>query len=110
MSEGTAIFATVCCVAIVASCRGEERANSTTNTTAKMAFLTREGCANTAIMREHLDAALRSLNLPVSYAVINLDTLPDTDARSGYPTPTVLLGNRDLFGMPEPPVPHPPAT
>jgi hypothetical protein len=42
--------------------------------------------------------------------VVDLGTLPDTDARGGYGTPTVLHKNRDLFGMPEPPIPHPEAT
>jgi hypothetical protein len=43
------------------------------------------------------------------YVVVDLDTLAKTDARSGYPTPTLLYRNRDVFGMPEPtpPVPEP---
>ncbi|HYE85284.1 MAG TPA: hypothetical protein VEA16_02930 [Vicinamibacterales bacterium] len=81
-----------------------------TDPNVQLAFLTRDGCANTAVMRQNLDAALRSLSLPANYDVVNLDTVSESDARSGYPTPTVLFANRDLFGMPEPPVPHPPAT
>jgi hypothetical protein len=30
-----------------------------------------------------------------------------TDPRTGYPTPTVLYKNRDLFGMPPPTPPFP---
>ena len=72
-------------------------------------FLTREGCANTAEMRASLDEALRALGRPTDYAVIDLATLPDSDVRRGYPTPTVLYGNRDLFGLPQPtpPLPQP---
>jgi hypothetical protein len=70
-------------------------------------FLTRGECVNTPIMRGHLDEALRALSLPVDYQVIDLDTLPRSDARGGYPTPTALIRNRDLFGMPEPTPPFP---
>jgi hypothetical protein len=72
-------------------------------------FLTREGCVNTATMRTRLDEALARLGAPKTYAVIDADTLADSDVRRGYGTPTVLYDNRDLFGMPEPtpPVPSP---
>jgi hypothetical protein len=74
-----------------------------------LVFLTREGCANTAIMRARLDDALDRLGAPTAYAVIDADTLADGDVRRGYGTPTVLYDNRDLFGMPEPtpPIPSP---
>ena len=60
-------------------------------------------------MRRHLDEALKALGASPTYQTIDLDDLPDTDLRRGYPTPTVLYGNRDLFGMPEPqpPLPEP---
>lgn len=57
-------------------------------------------------MRARFDEALRALGRPATYQVIDVDTLPDSDPRGGYGTPTVLVGNRDLFGMPEPPTPH----
>jgi hypothetical protein len=38
----------------------------------------------------------------LKYEVLDLDTLPDTDARRGYPTPTLLYESRDVFGLPEP--------
>ena len=66
-----------------------------------LVFLTRNGCVNTAAMRAHLDDALRSLGRPVAYQVIDANTLPAADSRRAYGTPTVLIGNRDLFGMPE---------
>jgi len=70
-------------------------------------FITRDGCVNTPDMLLNLDDALRALALPLDYQVLNLGTLPATDPRSGYPTPTVLYQNRDLFGMPEPTPPFP---
>jgi len=69
-----------------------------------LVFLTRDGCVNTARMRSSLDQALKSLALPISYELIDLDRLGSSDRRRGYGTPTVLYKNRDLFGMAEPSV------
>jgi hypothetical protein len=76
----------------------------------KLTFLTRQGCVNTVTMRANLDEALRELELPADYQFIDADTLQPSDARRGYGTPTVLYEGADLFGMAEPPVPHPPPT
>lgn len=70
-----------------------------------LVFLTRRGCANTARMRANLDEALAALGAPADYQFIDLATLAAVDARIGYPTPTVLYQDRDLFGLP---VPAPP--
>ena len=96
-------------MAIVATgaCR---RSSPEFRSTKEMVFLTREGCANTAIMRGRLDAALRAMGLPEDYRFVDIATLPATDRRGGYPTPTLLYRNRDVFGMPEPPLPHPEPT
>jgi hypothetical protein len=59
--------------------------------------LTRGECPNIPAMRANLDAALAALGLPLDYAVVDLDTLPSTDPRTGYPIPTVLYPERDLF-------------
>lgn len=74
-----------------------------------LTFLTREGCSNTAIMRQRLDQALQRMGLPRTYQVIDLATLPDQDHRRGYPTPTLLYAGTDLYGMPkpQPPLPSP---
>lgn len=76
----------------------------------RFVFLTRQGCVNTVTMRENFDAALKTLALSSEYQFIDADTLAPTDPRGGYGTPTILFESRDLFDMPEPPVPHPPAT
>lgn len=75
-----------------------------------LVFLTRDGCVNTVTMRARLDEALHALKLPTDYQFIDADSLPDSDARGGYGTPTVLYTGVDLFGMAEPPVPHPAPT
>ena len=62
----------------------------------KLVLLTREGCAGTATMRKNVGAA------GYSYELIDLDKLPITDTRRGYPTPTLLKASKDVFGMAEP--------
>lgn len=77
---------------------------------ADLVFLTRDGCVNTVTMRANLDDALKALGLQNDYQYIDADTLNESDPRGGYGTPTVVYRNRDLFGMAEPPVPHPAPT
>jgi len=59
-----------------------------------LAFVTRDGCVNTARMRSRPDEALKSLALPTNYALIDVDKLEPTDRRRGYGTPTVLYKSR----------------
>jgi len=65
-------------------------------------LLTREGCANTETLRANLDRALKARSTPIAYTVVDLASLPDTDGRTGYPTPTLLYNGRDVFGLAEP--------
>ena len=67
-----------------------------------LTFLTRDGCEHTPDMLNKLDDALRALTLPLTYPLVNIGTLPKTDRRRGYPTPTVLYKGADIFGMPTP--------
>jgi hypothetical protein len=92
----------------------EPRTDSTTPptvapSTTGLVFLTRGGCANTTVMRRNLDNALKALDLAAGYHVVDQDTLRETDVRRGYPTPTLLYQDRDVFGMsvPKPPLPDP---
>src|SRR5437870_12865486 len=74
-----------------------------------LVFLTRDGCVNSTKMLANLDAVLHTLNRAAVYQVVDQDTLKKSDPRSGYPTPTLLYADRDLFGMaePRPPFPEP---
>ena len=74
-----------------------------------LVFLTRGGCVNTTVMRRNLDEALKTLGFAASYEVVDQDTRPESDVRRGYPTPTLLYADRDIFGMsvPKPPLPDP---
>ena len=75
----------------------------------ELVFLTRDGCVNTPTMRAHFDEALQSLGQPAKYTLVNLGALEASDARRGYPTPTLLCRGIDAFGManPAPPFPAP---
>lgn len=65
---------------------------------------------NTAIMRANLDVALKTMGLSSDYQVVDLATLNADDPRTGYPTPTVLYRNADVFGSPAPTPPFPEPT
>src|SRR5438309_12010006 len=71
-----------------------------------LVFLTRDGCVNTPDMVNNLDDALAALKLPKNFQFINIGTLPATDVRTGYPTPTVLWKGKDIFGLPVPKRPY----
>lgn len=68
----------------------------------ELTFLTRGACVNTPAMRANLDQALRDSGYALAYTVIDTGTLPATDPRCGYGTPTILIEGRDLFGRAEP--------
>ncbi len=61
-----------------------------------------QGCPNTPPLLANTRAAVARLGLEASVTYINQETLPEGDLRRGWPTPTVLVDGRDLFGMPAP--------
>lgn len=65
-------------------------------------FLTREGCAGSAAMRANLDAALATSARRVVVDVVDVATLCSDDYRTGYGTPTILVGGEDLLRVPRP--------
>ena len=75
----------------------------------KLEFLTRDGCKNTPVMLENLKAAIAAGKVRAELTVIEQGTLPSHDPRNGYPTPTILMNGRDIFGLgvPQPPFPEP---
>ena len=93
-------------VLLAVSACGAREIRSKTN---QVEFLTRSGCVQTETMRARLDQAIAASGKALSYATIDLDTLPATDIRKGYPTPTILVDAVDLFDMPAPapPLPEP---
>lgn len=59
------------------------------------------GCPNTTPMRESLRAALTELG-GVPFTEVNLESLPASDLRRGWPAPSVVIDGSDLFGMAPP--------
>jgi len=78
--------------------------------TIHVVFLTREGCANTPVLLANLKRVAESFEPPVEFVVVNQGSLPPTDARIGYATPTILYDDHDLFGLPKPAAPYPAPT
>lgn len=60
------------------------------------------GCPNTPAMRRNLRAALDAIGRGWTFTDTNQEALPESDTRRGWPTPTILVNGRDLFGMPPP--------
>jgi len=59
------------------------------------------GCPNTPEFRDRVTAAADSVG---GFEVVYVDqeSLPESDLRRGYATPTSLLDGDDLFGLPKP--------
>lgn len=87
--------------------RTAESVRNSGSSMSSLMFLTRDGCVNTPKMRSHLDQAIQSLGSSLSYEIVDQGSLLSNDAGRGYPTPTLLLNGRDLFGLPEPTQPFP---
>jgi hypothetical protein len=62
-------------------------------------------CPNTPELRDNLKSALDSMGNGWTFADTNQEALPEGDLRRGWPTPTILVNERDLFGMPAPTAP-----
>ena len=90
------------CLVIALGCASTPRTEPS-----QILFLTRDGCVNTDTMRQRLDEALRALDWPGTYPLINVDTLPAAHVWRGYGTPTIVYRGQDLFGMPAPTVATP---
>lgn len=63
------------------------------------------GCPNTPALRDNLRAALGSIGEGWTFKDTNQEQLPASDPRHGWPTPTVLVDGRDLFGLLAPATP-----
>lgn len=70
-------------------------------------FLTRDGCKNTRKMLARLKDALGRLDQRVDLEIVHQAGLRQDDPRIGYPTPTLLIDGKDIFGSPVPTPPFP---
>jgi len=66
-------------------------------------FLSFEGCPHAPVLRQRLDEALHAIGVTATPLAIDLHLLRQADdARSGFGSPTILVGGRDLFNMATP--------
>ena len=98
-------------VLVLSACTADQTGSlDTANPTRlQLEFLTRDGCKNTPVMLENLKAAIAEGKISAEVIVIHQAALPQDDPRTGYPTPTILLNGKDIFGLavPTPPFPDP---
>lgn len=80
--------------------------NTTTTTGPKIELLGFPDCPNTPALRANLTAALASIGKGWTFTDTDQERLPEGDIRRGYPTPTVLVNDRDLYGLPVPTAPN----
>ena len=76
--------------------------------TIHLTFYTREGCVATPEMRENLQEALKSASYPYEFEEVDMGELEESDVRTAYGTPTLLVDGMDLMGRPEPEEPQVP--
>ncbi len=68
----------------------------------KIELLGFEGCPNTPLLRSSVQKALDEMKSPTKIIYIDQLKLNADDLRRGWPTPTVLVNGRDLFGLAPP--------
>lgn len=64
------------------------------------------GCPNTPQTRRNVENAVAAvaaaIGIDADVIYVDQEQLPEDDRRRGWPTPTILVDGRDLFGMPAP--------
>jgi len=68
----------------------------------EIVFLTRSTCRNSPVVEERLLGAIQAVGFETTLKTIDVGSLPSSDYRTGYGTPTILVGGEDLFGAPRP--------
>jgi hypothetical protein len=61
-----------------------------------------KGCPNTILVRREAERAVAALGASWRLDVIDLESLPESDLRRGYGSPSILLRGREIFGDPAP--------
>jgi hypothetical protein len=83
------------------ACQGQSQKAEELNSI-EVTFLTRPGCPKSPVMFSNLNSALGDQGIAVAVATVDLGKLEKDDYRTGYGTPTVLVNDKDLFGMDRP--------
>jgi|SRR6185436_310872 len=66
----------------------------------RLVLLRCRDCVNSVTLNRNLDAALRDLDRPHDYEILEVEALPKTDARFGLAAPALLWDGFDLFNSP----------
>lgn len=69
------------------------------SSSARIELLGFPGCPNLPLMRRNLAAALDRIGGGLAIQDLNQQALAADDPRNGFPSPTILVNGRDLFGM-----------
>lgn len=87
-------------LAQLTACTSAPVAREETAVTDPIVLLYFDGCPNTDRFRQSLLAAAEQTHQRVQS--VDIGSLPATDLRRGYGSPTALIGGYDLFGAPAP--------
>lgn len=82
--------------------RSASSPHSDRETTMLITLLGFDGCPLTPLMKERLEQATEKLDRDLNLLEIDQQSLSSSDLRRGYPAPTVLVNESDLYGMAEP--------
>jgi hypothetical protein len=69
------------------------------NPTMQITFLGTASCPNTPALRANLRQALDDLGMRKGFQDVDQDRLPEGDPLRRFPTPTILVNGRDLYGL-----------
>jgi hypothetical protein len=95
------IFIVLALLFSLVACQGQSQKAGKLNAI-DVAFLTRPGCPKSPAMLSNLNSALGNQGIAVTVTTVDLGELEKDDYRTGYGTPTVLVNDKDLFGMDRP--------
>lgn len=97
------VFAVVA-LRVLEACRTDYDDRVADRSSINIELLGFSACPNTPAMRENLRTALAddAAGLPRAFDDVDLESLPESDPRRGWPAPTILVDGADLFGMAPP--------
>lgn len=101
MSKAAGILFTICLCLILGGCQ-EQSQEDVSLELPEVVFLTRDGCPRSPAVLKNLKAVLAERGVSEAPVSVDLGDLAKDDFRTGYGTPTILVGGIDLFGRTKP--------
>lgn len=90
--------------ASLSACHSNPHAHESGRTVMQIEVLGFSDCPNTPEFLRRVRLASAQLS-GSRLLYVDQESLPESDVRRGYPTPTALVNGRDLFGLPVPTTP-----